>query len=242
MIVPLTVLLGLLLNSCAGSQGFDRLAMRAVLHHEAAGLNEPDLTRMPTGQPALAMPFRLALFFVRKDFPAHRTMRKTEWLSADKQALMNTLAPLRDERIVSEIFLLEDAMIRGGDARRIRQAGQRYGADVVLVVDGVGAVDRYNNGSSWLYATLAGAYLASGTESDALFMIDGSVWDVRAERLYATQSSEGTSRLIGPAMSVEDNEVLRQAKQAALDEFGKRIADQLRLLKGAAPRQNIRSR
>lgn len=242
MMLPLVVLIGLLLSSCAGSHGFNRDAMRAVLLHDTARPNGADMSPMPTGKQALSIPFRLGLFFVQQDFPANGVVHKADWVTADKQSLMNILAPLRDERIVSEIFLLEDATIQGHDARKIRHAGQRYGAEVVLIIDGVGAVDRFNNGSAWLYATLAGAYLASGTESDALFMIDGSLWDIRAEQLYAAQQAEGISKKIGPAMSVEDSEVLREAKNAALDVFGQRMVGQIRRLGEAALRAHNGSR
>jgi len=40
-----------------------------------------------------------------------------------------------------------------------------------VVITGVGAVDRYNNGYATLYPTILGAYLAPGTISDALFMV-----------------------------------------------------------------------
>lgn len=216
--------------------------MRATFRHDAAVSAESNLTGTATDKPTTPMPFRLAFYFVQRDFPAHHTIQKAEWVGAEKDALANGLAPLRDERIVTDTFLLVDATIRGHDARKIRQAGARYGADVVLVVDGVAAIDRYNNGYAALYPTLIGAYVAPGTESEALFMIEGSLWDVRTERLYATQTAEGHAKSVGPAVTVEDRQVLAQAKKAALDEFGKRMANELRRLKDAAPRTSNRLR
>ena len=163
------------------------------------------------------------------------TIQKAEWVSADKDALGKWLAPLQDERVLTEAFLLVDATIQGNDVRKIRRAAARYGADAVLIVEGAAAVDRYNNGYAAYYATLIGAYLAPGTISEALFMIHGSLWDVRAERLYATQTAEGHSKSVGPAVAVENRQVLVQAKKSALDEFGKQMADELRLLKDAPP-------
>jgi rhombotail lipoprotein len=134
---------------------------------------------------------------------------------------------------LTETFLLVDSTIQGNDARKIRQAASRYGADAVLIVEGVTAVDRYNNGYAALYATLIGAYFAPGTESQALFIINGSLWDVRTERLYAIQTAEGHSKSVGPAVAVEDRQVLAQAKKSALVEFSKQIAEELRRLKDA---------
>lgn len=241
MIVRLILFLSLLLSGCAGRHGFDRNAMRATLQHDADTVGNLDLTSTRGSKATASLPLRVALYFVHKDFPAHRTIQKAEWLSTDTEVLLHRLTPLREEGIVSDIVLLVDSTIHGHDVQKIRQAAARYGADAVMIVNGVAAVDRYNNGYAVLYATLIGAYLAPGTESEALFMIDGSLWEVRAERLYAIEAVEGLSTSVGPAMSVEDTHVLAQAKQAALDELGKRMAGQLRRLKDAG-RANDRSR
>lgn len=242
MTLHAVLLLGLLLSGCAGSRGFDRDAMRATFQPGTGAVAERTVAPAATEKPAAPMPFRLALYFVQREFPAHPAIQKAEWVSADKEALANWLAPLRNERIVTDILLLVDPTIRGNNVEKIRQAAARYGADVAMIVDGVAAVDRYNNGYAALYATLVGAYLAPGTESEALFMIDGTLWDVQTERLYATQTAEGRSKSVGSAIAVVDGQVLAQAKQAALDEFGKRMVDELRRLKDAPPRASDRLR
>lgn len=242
MILHLALLLGLLLSGCANSRGFDRDAMRATFHPGAGAVAEQNVAPTASKNPATPMPFRLAFYFVQRDFPAHHTTQKAEWVSADKDALANWLMPLRDERIVTDTFFLVDSTIQGNNVGKIRQAAARYGADVVMIVDGVAAVDRYNNGYAALYPTLIGAYLAPGTESDALVMIDGSLWDARTEWLYATQTAEGRSKSVGAAVAVVDRQVLAQAKKAALDEFGKRMVDELRRLKDAPPRTSDRVR
>jgi len=183
------------------------------------------------GAPALPTPFRLALYYVRKDFPAQGTMRKAEWLGTDKQALIAALAPLHGEGIITELIQLEDDTIHGRMVEKIRHAAQRRGADAVLIVDGVAAVNRYNTRSAWLYATLIGAYLASGTESNALFLMRGALWDVAADVLIVAIDAEGTVQQTGPAMSIDDRHVLEQAKQTALAQFAHRLAEQLTGLK-----------
>jgi hypothetical protein len=100
-----------------------------------------------------------------------------------------------------------------------------------LIVDGVAAVDRYNNRFAWLYPTLLGAYLAPGTESDALVMVTGGLWAVRSEWHAPMQTVEGTSKLVGSAVMLEDSAALREAKQHAIQALGSRVTDQLRLLK-----------
>lgn len=220
----LCLTLGVGLTGCAASQGFDRHAMQRFLHTETSEVDEPQ----PDGGRRPPTPFRLGLFFVAKDFPAQRMLRQTDWVAADKERLKGGLASLLKDGLISDIVVLEDPTIRGHDASAIRRAGRRYGADVLLIVEGTGAVDRFNNASAWLYATLVGGYLASGTEIQALTMIQGSLHDVRGEGVYARDTAEGSASVTGPAMLVEDREVLERAKQAALDELSKRMVDQIR--------------
>ncbi|MDH5625363.1 MAG: hypothetical protein OEY21_04605 [Nitrospira sp.] len=215
-----TIVLLLLVAGC-GSSGFDRGAMRATLGLAETGAAGHTSTLAHTNIPNPPGPLRLALYFVERDIPIRQKIRQAEWMSPDKDALIKGLTPLRNEGIVADAFLLADSTIHGHDVPKIRQAAARYDADAVLIVEGVGTVDRYNNGYAAWYATLIGAYLAPGTVSDALFMISGSLWDARADRLYATQTAEGRFTLVGSAALLEDGQALAQAKKAALDEIGK---------------------
>ncbi|MBH0202268.1 MAG: hypothetical protein HP496_08240 [Nitrospira sp.] len=210
---------------CASSQGFDRTAMSEALHIAP--------TPIPESQPLanqgvhLSTPLRLGVFFVGHNFPHRPSVRTVEWLARDRDHLLRELAPLQDQHVLRETFVLMDATLRGEDILGIRQAGARYGADVVLIVDGVAAVDRYNNYVAWLYPTMLGAYLAPGTESDALVMVTGSLWAVRSEWHAPMQTVEGASKLVGSAVLLEDSAVLSEAKQRALQALGTRIVDQL---------------
>lgn len=219
----LIVVLTALLQSCAGQQ-LGGAAIRSVL--DAA--QEPAPRLSADGIAAPPTRFRLALYFVRRDFPTHRGIHKAEWLGTDRDALRRRLMPLRDDGVLQEVFVLEDSTIHSPDIGRIRRAAARYGADAVLIVDGAGAVERSNNAKAWLYATVIGAYLASGTECDALFLVQGSLWDVRQDRLFLNQEAEGKARQIGPALLLEDRAVLRQAQTAALETLASRMADALR--------------
>ncbi len=61
-------------------------------------------------------------------------------------------------------------------------------------------------------------------------MMEGTLWDVRTGYLYGTQTAEGETTLIGPATSLEDRDAIAEAKELALERFGKEIAGMLRLL------------
>jgi hypothetical protein len=223
-----TVLLMLLAGGCAGSVEFDRTAMRATLGTAEIPDAQPVSTVAHADMPNPPHPLRLALYFVERDMPIRHSIRMAKWMDRDKDALMKGLTPLRNEGIVADTFLLTDSTVHGYDVQKIRQAAARYDADAVLIVEGVGTVNRYNNGYAAWYATLIGAYFAPGTVSKALVMVSGSLWDARTERLYATQAAEGHSTLTGPAALLEDGQVLAQAKTAALLELGKRTVDEWR--------------
>lgn len=214
---------------CATSQGFDRAAMHEVL--PVAPPPIPDSQPLTNQNPRRSPPFRLAIFFADHDFPTRPSIRRVEWLSADKDQLLRELTPLRDEQLLMDTFVLMDATLRAEDTLGIRQAAARHEADMVLIVTGAAAVDRYNNLFAWLYPTIIGAYLAPGTESDALVIATGSLWAVHSDWHPATQTVEGQSKVKGPAVFVQDAVALHEAKQQAIHALGKGIAEQLQHFK-----------
>lgn len=228
------------LSGCASSQGFDRPAIRTALHIDPTTDQNSQLIMDPALD--FALPFRLGVFFADHDFPDRPSLRKVEWLSADRDQLLGLLVPLRDEGILADTIVLMDATLRADNIHMIRQAGARYGADAVLIVDGAAAIDRYHNRYAWWYPTLIGAYLAPGTESAALVMVTGTLRAVRSEWQIPIQTAEGISKLVGPAVFVEDNAALKEAKKQAIPALDMRIADQLRLLAKELPRVQSNSR
>lgn len=227
-------------TGCANSQGFNSPAMRAALHADSAA--EPDGQPIANYDSRPSPPFRLGVFFANREFPSRQSIQKVEWLSTDRDQLLHEFASLQDERILTDTVGLMDATLRSEDVSGIREAGARHGADVVLVVDGAAAIDRYNNRYAWLYPTLIGAYLAPGTESDALVMITGSLWAIHSSWQAPIQTVEGVSKLIGSAVLAEDNAALKEAKELAIHALGMRIVDQLRLLAEELPHAKPNSR
>ena len=223
------LLVFLLATGCASSQGFDRLAMIDVLHVHPTPTSENQ--PQESQDTRLSPPLRLAVFFANHDFPNRQSVRKVEWLSTDREQLLRELAPLREEGIIRDTFVLIDATLRGDNIRGIRRAGARHGADLVLIVDGAAAVDRHNNRFAWLYPSVIGAYLAPGTESDALVVVTGSLWAVHSEWHAPIQTVEGRSKLVGSAVLVEDTAAIQEAKRQVLQALGARMVDQLQRLK-----------
>lgn len=229
----LMILLSLALSvGCTSSHGFDRAAMTHVL--QIQGPSGEDHAPVNQG-PSLSPPFRLGVFFVHHDFPNHRSLRTVEWLTADREQLLHGMASLRDQKQLTDIFVLMDSTVQAGNIDGIRQAGARYGADAVLIVGGAGSIDRYNNRYAWLYPTLIGVYLAPGTEIAALVIATGSLWAVRSEWHAPIPTVEGASKVRGSAVLVDDRAALREAKQQAIRALSARIVDQLRLWMHESP-------
>ncbi|MGE0644522.1 MAG: hypothetical protein AB7P24_12710 [Nitrospira sp.] len=227
---PFRIAFGLavaLLAGCSGSQGFDRSAMTEVLHITSSsdgGDRDPS-----TQNSTLSPPIRLGIFFAIHEFPTHRALRKVEWLSVDREQLLQGLSSLRNQGILADIFELMDSTVQADDTDGIRKTGARYGADAVLVVSAAGTIDRYNNRYAWLYPTLIGSYLAPGTESAALVMATGSLWAVRSDWHAPIQTAEGVSKVVGSAVFVEDSAALQKAKEHAIQALSTRIVKQLPL-------------
>ncbi len=223
------------LSACSTHQGFDRAGMQDTLHQRLDLVGErefktPEIKNAMESYPPLAGPFRLGVYFVRTEFPTRQSVRSGEWLSAEKDQLVQRLAQLRRDRILREVVVLAEPTVRTLTRQELRQASVRYGIDVLLLVDGVGAVDRHNNAYALLYPTLLGAWLAPGTVIDALFILDGTLWDLRTDKLLDQQTAEGQAQRTGAVVLVEDADALKEAKDRAIDAFGGTLVDRLRSL------------
>jgi len=221
----------LTLSACSTSKGFDRTGMHESLHQRLHIADDRRPTDSPKSTAPLSEPFRLGVYFVRTEFPTRQSVRSGEWLSAEKDQLVQRLTLLRSDQILREIVVLAEPTVRTLTRQELRQAAGRYGIDVLLVIDGVGAVDRYNNAYALLYPTLLGAWLAPGTVIDALFILNGMLWDLRTDTRLDGQTAEGQAQRTGAVVLVEDADVLTEAKHRAIEAFGARLVEYLRSLK-----------
>ena len=223
------------LSACSTSPEFDRAGMQDTLHQRLDLVGEPEIKTPETkhaleNHPPLAGPFRLGVYFVRTEFPTRQSVQSGEWLSAEKDQLVHRLTQLRSDQILREVVVLAEPTVRTLTRQELRQASVRYGIDVLLLVDGIGAVDRHNNAYALLYPTVLGAWLAPGTVIDALFILDGILWDLRTDKLLDRQTAEGQAQRTGAVVLVEDADALKEAKGRAIDAFGGTLVDRLRSL------------
>jgi len=226
------VLIGLMsLSACTGARGLNRQLLQDSFHDHPEVVTDRDVAATMALQANLPTPYRLAIYFKHRDFPSRPALQRANWVSADADRIQQALKPAQEEGILQQAFLLANSTVQGNTLRDIRLAAARYNADAILVIDGASAVERYNNGHAAWYATGIGAYFAHGTESHALFMVEGTLWDVRTGALYGTQTAEGDTTLIGPAPSLDDKTAVAEAKDVAMARFGRELSDMLRLMR-----------
>lgn len=227
----LVVIVLITLSACSGSRGLNRQILQDSFHDRPDVVTDRDIAATMALQANLPSPYRLALYFIQKDFPNQPGLQRVNWVSPDADGIQRALTPVQEEGILTHAFLLANSTVQGRTLRDIRMAAARYNADAILIVDGASAVERYNNSHAAWYATGIGTYFAHGTESHALFLVEGTLWDVRTGALYGTQTAEGETTLIGPAPSIDDKTAVAEAKDVAMARFGRELADMLRLLR-----------
>lgn len=225
---PVALLVTLLLSTgCSLTpRGFDHGALVRAARVDREMATDADIAGAIALRPELSLPVRLAVWFRPAGW--WREFRFF-WSAEDREVVLGALRPLADAGIVGEIVVLADSVVTGDDLRAARLAAARHRAEVVLVVTGASAVDRYSNPAALLYCTVAGLWVVPGTRADGVFFATGSLWDVRNGFLHAATEAKGTFGAKGPAMLLSDEEVVEGAKRAALTA----LADELRVRVGS---------
>lgn len=216
----------LTLTACASSRGFDRGNLRSQVSGQAVA-TEDDIKKALDLKPQLPKPFKLALYFTA---PAERHFRYRglwRWLAEDKDGLIELGKTFKDEYKVSEIFVINDSIVDGKDNKSVRLAAARAGADAVMIFNGIGEIDRYNNAAGYTYILLVTPFFIPGTEADALFVLNASMWDVRNQYLYLSVEAEGFANETRPAFFINEKRVLKLAKQNAIASLKKELEQRL---------------
>ena len=212
----------LFLTACASSQGLHLNSLQQTLQDEevrfVGALPSPSTANSSTrpGPPKLGL-YVMPTGFLRHEF---------EWTDADRGALMAWANGLQRDGLISGASFIQISSIKGNTLAQLRESAARYGADLLLIVDGAATVDRYNNYKGpLLYWTIFGAYFANGTHSDALCLVRGALWDVRRETKLFGEEAQGLSKIVGPAARVEDREGVTAARRQALTKLMEKLRD-----------------
>ena len=149
-----------------------------------------------------------------------------EWTDTDRESLLAWTNRMQRDGLISGASFIHIASIKGHQLVQLRESARRHGLDLLLIVDGVATVDRYNNyKGALLYWTILGAYFAHGTHSDALCLVRGALWDVRGEAKLAQEEAQGSSKIVGPAARVDDRDGITAARRQALTKLMENLRD-----------------
>jgi hypothetical protein len=220
----IVLFLAVAITGCASSRGFDRGNLRTQINDQKV-ITDDDIKNTLELKPQLPAPFKLAIYFAPPKSD-RRYERSWIWKGEDKEILLQIGAELKGKKIISDVFIVVDTTLEGDD-KAIRLAAARAGADAVLIVNGVGSIDRYNNAYGVTYVLLVTPFFVPGTIADGLVMMNASMWDVRNEYLYMTAEAEGSATQTRPAFFVNETHLINVAKSSALAFLKKEITTRL---------------
>lgn len=209
------LLLAVALTACTASRGFDRDKLRNQIQLQNYAADK-DTSNVLESKPRLAAPFKLAIYFAPPQ-SAWDSGATHKWLVEDKEKLMDTCTELKKKKILSDAIIISDPAFEGSDYTAIRSAAAKAGADAVLIINGVGSIDRYNNILGYSYVLLITPLIVMGTEADALFMVNVSMLDVHSRYLYVSAEATGSARQIRPAFFIRETYLINEAKSDALN-------------------------
>ena len=209
----ITLALSLLLAGCASSQGLHLDSLQQTLKDEEIRFVGVPPSTSAVRSPAGQGPPKLGIYVMPTGFLHH----EFEWTDTDRESLLAWTNELQRDRFISGASFIHIASIKGNQLVQLRESAMRQDIDLLLIVDGAAAFERYNNyKGALLYWTILGAYFAHGTHSDALCLVRAALWDVRGETKLAQEEAQGSSKTVGPAARVDDRDGVTAARRQAL--------------------------
>jgi rhombotail lipoprotein len=209
-------------SACASSQGLHPDVLRQTLQDEEVRFAGVPLSESRMNSSTRQGIPKLGLYMIPTGFLRH----EFDWTDADRESLLAWANGLQRDGLISGASFIQNSSIKGNTLAQLRESAARYGADILLIVDGAAAVDRYNNYKApLLYWTILGAFFADGTQSDALCLVRGSLLAVRGDTKLFGEEAQGLSKIIGPAARVEDREGVTAARRQALTLLMQKLRD-----------------
>ncbi len=221
---PWWLVISLGLSGCITTSGFNRSALDARLHEEAAKVTDADIKQIQTFKGQLRFPCRIAV--------ALRTgSGDWRWAPKDRQAMDAWATSLRQEGIASDVIFMSAMFVQGEGHKELRASAAKYGADALLVVKGTAVTASRLNPAALFNVTVIGGLVVPGSHRDALFLMEGGLIDVNNGFLYASMETEGQGSTLAPTFIIEEKDAIERAKQEALKGFGPELLLRLRNLR-----------
>ena len=206
---------------CARNQIQPIDSLQQILKDEEARLVGAPLSE-PAAPPSprQGLP-KLGLYVMPTGFLHH----EFEWTDTDREALLAWTTKLQQEGLISGESFLHLSSVKGNHWAQLRESAVRYGADLLLIINGTTAVNRYNNYKGTLLYWILGSYYADGTHSEVLCLVRSTLWDVRQGTKLAEEEAQGTSKVVGPSARIEDQDQVTEARRQALAQLMKKLRD-----------------
>ncbi len=223
-------LVGCLLIGC--SSGFNRGEMKSALRASNPVFTSSRVEEIAALEPQVRLPFSLAV-----SQPLGSSVG--DWDSEEIAEIKSWSAPLSTAGVASAVNVIPASLVRGECWRShgscsiepFREAAARLGADVLLLISETSEIDTYVNPLSILNLTIIGMWIAPAHHRDGLTMMEGVLIDNRNEYLYVTAQAEGEASKVRPFAYINDDDVRRAARLAALETFGREFVAQASPLK-----------
>ena len=219
-------LVGLGLLPGCFSSGFTRPDATARAHRDPILVTDGAIADAQVLKPQLRLPCRIAVYLK----PTHDG--RWRWSPKDVARVEEWSEALKNDGIASDVFLLPDMLCHGekADVKDLRLAAARCGADALLVVQGSADVQSYNNVAAVFNLTIVGGYLVPASHRDALFTVEGVLFDTNNGFVYAGAKAEGEGRVVRPTFIVEEKVAVARAQARAMEDFGSQLLQRLRNL------------
>ena len=213
------------------SSGFDKESVNRRLNGGSIVVDAAKLQETAALKRELTFPIRLGVFF-DSSVKNSKWRWDWDWTLRDRDALMGIKEELQNFEVVVDIIYIPESVVSGWSSREIKLAAARYKVDTLLVIKGVPSVDAYHNPWSVLYSTFFGMWLAPGSNRDALFKIEGDLWDVATDYLYFSWQTEGRSKVQRPIVYITDWQAISIAKTAAIKRFALEFKEKIKGVAG----------
>jgi hypothetical protein len=213
------------------ASGFNRGEMESSLRAADPVFTDATVEEIAALQPQIRLPITIAV-----SQPLGGTVGA--WTNAEIEEIESWGPALAGKGIAQRVSVVPSTLLRGcaldGSSCSLgeqREAAARIGADTLLVMNDVTAVDAYPNPGSLLNLTILGMWLVPGHHRDALTLVEGILVDNRNEYVYALARAEGQASQVRPNLYVDEAEVMQQARLAALKAFGPELVAQVSQLR-----------
>lgn len=230
---------------CAGcatkGTGFHRDIIADHFFSEKVQVTEKEIEEALKLKPQLRFPIKIAVFLDAETYNPHQVHdmfmgpRDWRWTVEDKAVMDSWTQKLKDEGVDAEIFVVSDLVREGKDRKSMRLAAAKHGANAVLQVQGITQIDTYYSHAAYFNLLIVPGFFVPSMHRDSYITLQGALWDVGNEFLYATAEAEGEVKEFTPVFVTRDNsKVLDEAKKKALKQFGVEIIKHIKGLKESA--------